>query len=217
MNDYVIIEKTGEGAYGAVYKAKYKATKKIVAIKKSWVEDGDEGIPAVHLVFEYMTMDLRALLCSHAKNRTFDDAVVKKYLGQIVTAILFCHQRRVLHHDLKSANVLVDGNGTLKVGDFGLSRAFTPPVRVFTDKLGTFWYHAPETLLGASRYSRPVGVWSFGCIFFELLTGKFLFLRDSEIDQLFRIFRVLDATTHPYLTGSRDCKRTAHSTDKEGQ
>ncbi|KAH8019733.1 hypothetical protein HPB51_021092 [Rhipicephalus microplus] len=45
MNDYVIIEKTGEGAYGAVYKAKYKATKKIVAIKKSWVEDGDEGIP----------------------------------------------------------------------------------------------------------------------------------------------------------------------------
>ncbi|KAH8019732.1 hypothetical protein HPB51_021091 [Rhipicephalus microplus] len=146
---------------------------------------------AVHLVFEYMTMYLRALLDSHAKNRTFDDAVVKKYLGQIVAAILFCHQRRVLHRDLKPAKVLFDGNGNLKVTDFSLSRAFTPPVGIFTHKEGTFCYHAQERLLGASRYSTPVGVWSIVCIFFELLTGKTLFLWDSEIDQLFRIFRVL--------------------------
>ncbi|KAH8019730.1 hypothetical protein HPB51_021089 [Rhipicephalus microplus] len=119
MNNYVILEKIGEGAYGAVYKAKCKGTNKVVAIKKIWVEVGGEGIPdttiqeAVHLVFEYMTMDLTALLASHAKNRTFDDAVVTKYLGQIVAAILFCHQRRVLHRDLKPANVLVDGNGNV--------------------------------------------------------------------------------------------------------
>ncbi|KAL3193017.1 hypothetical protein MRX96_058523 [Rhipicephalus microplus] len=133
MNNYVILEKIGEGAYGAVYKAKCKATNEVVAIKKIRVEDGDEGIPAttirevallrelkhenivrlievlmppskaVHLVFEYMTMDLRALLDSHAKKRPLDDAVVKKYLGQIVAAILFCHKRRFLRRDLQAS------------------------------------------------------------------------------------------------------------------
>ncbi|KAH8019729.1 hypothetical protein HPB51_021088 [Rhipicephalus microplus] len=135
-----------------------------------------------------MTMDLRVLLYCHAKNRTFDDAVVKKYLGHTVAAILLCHQRRVLHHDLKPANVLVDGNGDLKVTDFGLSRAFTQPELIFPHKVGTHWYRAPEMLLGASRYSTLVDVWSIGCIFFELLTGKTLLRGDSAIDQLFRIF-----------------------------
>ncbi|KAH8020233.1 hypothetical protein HPB51_025437 [Rhipicephalus microplus] len=194
MKNYVILEKLCEGAYGAVYKAQCKATNEVVAIKKIRVEDGDEGIPAttirevallrelkhenivrlievlmppskaVHLVFEYMTMDLRALLDSHAKKRPLDDAVVKKYLGQIVAAILFCHKRRFLRRDFKPANVLVDGNGDLKVADFGFSRAFTPPVRSFTSKVGTLWYRAPEMLLGASSYSTPVDVWSIGIL-----------------------------------------------------
>ncbi|KAL3204475.1 hypothetical protein MRX96_011484 [Rhipicephalus microplus] len=129
------------------------------------------------------------------KNKTLDGAVVKKYLGQIVDAILFCHRRRVLHRDLKPANVLIDDNGGLKVADFGLCRAFTLPVGIFTHEVVTLWYRAPEILLGASRYSTPVDVWSIGCIFFELLTGKTLFRGDSEIDQLFRIFRVLGTPT----------------------
>ncbi|KAL3204485.1 hypothetical protein MRX96_011494 [Rhipicephalus microplus] len=78
-------------------------------------------------------------------------SVVKKYLGQIVDAILFCHRRRVLHRDLKPANVLIDDNGGLKVADFGLCRAFTLPVGIFTHEVVTLWYRAPEILLGASR------------------------------------------------------------------
>ncbi len=71
----------------------------------------------------------------------------------------------------------------------------------------TLWYRAPEVLLGASRYSCPgktnptvvfcfmmiklilVDVWSVGCIFAEMYTKRPLFQGDSEIDQLFRIFR----------------------------
>ncbi|KAH8021515.1 hypothetical protein HPB51_015911 [Rhipicephalus microplus] len=225
MKDYVIMEKIGEGTYGVVYKAKCKATNKMVAIKKIRVEGGGEGVPAttirevallrelkhenivrlidvimppskaIHLVFEYMTMDLRKLLDTQPKNKTLDGAVVKKYLGQIVDAILFCHRRRVLHRDLKPANVLIDDNGGLKVADFGLCRAFTLPVGIFTHEVVTLWYRAPEILLGASRYSTPVDVWSIGCIFFELITGKTFFRGDSEIDQLFRIFRVLGTPT----------------------
>lgn len=53
----------------------------------------------------------------------------------------------------------------------------------------TLWYRAPEVLLGSQRYSCPVDIWSVGCIFAELANHKPLFLGDSEIDQLFRIFR----------------------------
>ncbi|KAH8019905.1 hypothetical protein HPB51_023364 [Rhipicephalus microplus] len=181
MKNYVILEKIGEGAYGAVYKAQCKATNEVVAIKKIRVEDGDEEIPA--------TTIREVALLRELKHENI------KYLGQIVAAILFCHKRRFLHRDLKPANVLVDENGDLKVADFGFSRAFTPPVRSLTSKVGTLWYRAPEMLLGASSYSTPVDVWSIGCIFFELLTGKTLFRGDSEIDQLFRIFCVLGTPT----------------------
>ena len=55
----------------------------------------------------------------------------------------------------------------------------------------TLWYRAPEILLGAKQYSTPVDVWSIGCIFAEMINQSPLFPGDSEIDQLFKIFRGL--------------------------
>ncbi len=114
---------------------------------------------------------------------------VNKNIFQITRAILFCHQRRVLHRDLKPQNLLIDKKGIIKVADFGLGRAFGIPVRVYTHEVVTLWYRAPEILLGASRYSCSIDMWSVGCIFAEMATKKPLFQGDSEIDQLFRIFR----------------------------
>lgn len=53
----------------------------------------------------------------------------------------------------------------------------------------TLWYRAPEILLGARQYSTPVDVWSVGCIFAEMVNQRPLFPGDSEIDELFKIFR----------------------------
>lgn len=53
----------------------------------------------------------------------------------------------------------------------------------------TLWYRAPEVLLNTQRYGCPIDIWSVGCIFAEMAQGKPLFQGDSEIDQLFRIFR----------------------------
>ena len=62
-------------------------------------------------------------------------------------------------------------------------------VSCFLYQVVTLWYRAPEVLLGAERYSTPVDVWSIGCIFAEMSEKKPIFHGDSEIDQLFRIFR----------------------------
>ena len=52
----------------------------------------------------------------------------------------------------------------------------------------TLWYRAPEILLGKKEYSLPVDMWSVGCIFAELVERRPLFMGDSEIDQIFKIF-----------------------------
>jgi serine/threonine protein kinase len=53
----------------------------------------------------------------------------------------------------------------------------------------TLWYRAPEILLGQTVYAPPVDMWSIGAMFVELITKKALWRGDSEIDQLYKIFR----------------------------
>merc|ERR1719223_283861 len=108
----------------------------------------------------------------------------------MIAGLNFCHARRIIHRDLKPQNLLIDRNGTLKLADFGLARAFGIPVRTYTHEVVTLWYRAPEILLGSKHYSTPVDLWSVGCIFAEMITNRPLFPGDSEIDELFRIFRV---------------------------
>lgn len=71
-----------------------------------------------------------------------------------------------------------------------MARPFSLPIKPYTHEVVTQWYRAPEILLGAVEYSTPVDLWALGCIMIELITKKPLFPGDSEIDQLFRIFRM---------------------------
>ena len=59
----------------------------------------------------------------------------------------------------------------------------------------TLWYRSPEVLLGVPRYTFALDIWSVGCIFAEMVTKTPLFHGDSEIDQIFKIFRCVDSFT----------------------
>eukprot|EP00696_Hemimastix_kukwesjijk_P003434 gnl/Hemi2/14216_TR4823_c0_g2_i1.p1 gnl/Hemi2/14216_TR4823_c0_g2~~gnl/Hemi2/14216_TR4823_c0_g2_i1.p1 ORF type:complete len:208 (-),score=66.68 gnl/Hemi2/14216_TR4823_c0_g2_i1:80-703(-) len=127
--------------------------------------------------------------------------LVKSYLYQLLNGLCFCHARRVLHRDLKPQNLLIDRTGVLKLADFGLARAFSIPLRTYTHEVVTLWYRAPEILMGAKQYSVPMDIWAVGCIFVEMLTKHALFPGDSEIDELYRIFRTLGTPNNTIWPG----------------
>jgi serine/threonine protein kinase len=95
----------------------------------------------------------------------------------------------------------VSRNGTLKLAGFSLARSFVPPARTFTHEIVTLWYRPPEILLGARTYSLPIDMWSVGAVITEMVTKRPLFPSDSEIDALFKIFRVVGTPTEDSWPG----------------
>jgi len=111
-------------------------------------------------------------------------AEIEPWLSGIVAGIAFLHDRGIVHRDVKPANIFQE-NGTVKVGDVGLSKSMTPSRRsAQTESVGTVYYMAPEVARG--RYGPEVDVYSLGVIVYELLTGKVPFDGESTAEILMK-------------------------------
>ena len=224
-NSYYKIEKIGEGTYGVVYKAKEKKTGRIVALKKIRLDNENEGIPIttireisilktlrhstivsletifykhnkIYLAMEYLELDLRAYIDNIQRGqKTIPINTIKSFVQQILTAISFCHSKAILHRDLKPPNILVSADLKLKLADFGLGRSVGIPLQTYTGDIVTLWYRAPELLLGTKYYSEAVDIWSAGLIICEFITLSPIFKGDSEVDQIYKIFKLLGTPT----------------------
>ncbi|XP_044261856.1 cyclin-dependent kinase 2-like [Tribolium madens] len=143
----------------------------------------------LYLVFEYLDLDLRRYLDGSTK--PLEKELIRNYMKQLCEGLAYLHTQRILHRDIKPQNLLVDKEGHIKIADFGLSRCFSIPTKPYTHEVVTMWYRAPELLLGSKLYTNGIDVWSVGCVMAEMLLKRALFPGDSEIDQMFKIFKTL--------------------------
>lgn len=157
----------------------------IVEIKHILFPPSRREFKDIYVVFELMESDLHQVIKAN------DDLTPEHYqffLYQLLRGLKYIHTANVFHRDLKPKNILANADCKLKICDFGLARvAFndTPTAIFWTDYVATRWYRAPE-LCGSffSKYTPAIDIWSIGCIFAELLTGKPLFPGKNVVHQL---------------------------------
>ena len=125
----------------------------------------------IYLVFEFMDTDLHAVIRANIL-----EEVHKQYIMyQLLKALKYMHTAGMLHRDMKPSNMLLNSDCLVKVCDFGLARSIasmnssSASNPVLTDYVATRWYRAPEILLGSTKYTKGVDMWSIGCILGEVL------------------------------------------------
>ncbi|XP_028106843.1 mitogen-activated protein kinase 19-like [Camellia sinensis] len=185
----------------------------IVDIKRIMLPPSRREFKDIYVVFELMESDLHQVIKAN-DDLTHDHH--RFFLYQMLRAMKYMHTANVYHRDLKPKNILANANCKLKICDFGLARvAFndTPTTIFWTDYVATRWYRAPE-LCGSffSKYTPAIDIWSIGCIFAEVLTGKPLFPGKSVVHQLDLITDLLGTPSSDTISGVRNEKARRYLT-----
>ncbi|XP_022889808.1 mitogen-activated protein kinase 9-like [Olea europaea var. sylvestris] len=157
----------------------------IVQIKHIMLPPCRREFRDIYVIFELMESDLHQVIKAN------DDLSPEHYqffLYQLLRGLKYIHAANVFHRDLKPKNILANADCKLKICDFGLARVSfndAPSAIFWTDYVATRWYRAPE-LCGSffSKYTPAIDIWSIGCIFAEMLTGKPLFPGKNVVHQL---------------------------------
>ncbi|KAJ6375713.1 hypothetical protein OIU77_000640 [Salix suchowensis] len=227
------LDKIGQGTYSSVFRARETETGRIVALKKVRFDNFEpesvrfmareililrrldhpnimklDGLItsrlscSLYLVFEYMEHDITGLLS--CPDVSFSESQIKCYMRQLLSGLDHCHSKGVMHRDIKGSNLLVNNEGILKVGDFGLANFCTFGHRQpLTSRVVTLWYRPPELLLGSTDYGASVDLWSVGCVFAELLLGKPILQGRTEVEQLHKIFKLCGSPPDEYWKKSK--------------
>ena len=106
----------------------------------------------------------------HHKKLVLDDSRIIQVAKQMAVALLYLHKRQLFHCDMKSQNVLINDDWTVKMCDFGLSRYQEKFEADNHGKIGTPHWMAPEILRG-EKYTAAADIYSFGVILWEMLTS----------------------------------------------
>uniref|UniRef100_A0A668SCI5 non-specific serine/threonine protein kinase n=1 Tax=Oreochromis aureus TaxID=47969 RepID=A0A668SCI5_OREAU len=186
IGNYRLLKTIGKGNFAKVKLARHVLTGREVAVKiidKTQLNPTSlqkvmklfeviETEKTLYLVMEYASGgEVFDYLVAHGRMK---EKEARAKFRQIVSAVQYCHQRRIVHRDLKAENLLLDADMNIKIADFGFSNEFT-----VGSKLDTFCgsppYAAPELFQGKKYDGPEVDVWSLGVILYTLVSGSLPF------------------------------------------
>ncbi len=144
----------------------------------------DEDSKTLNIVMEFADDgDLESKIQKNIKSKgTFNEMELWKWLIQIINGLKYLHDNKIMHRDLKCANIFLMKNGTLKLGDLNVSKIVK--MGMCSTQTGTPYYASPE-VWGDKPYDYKSDIWSVGCIIYELCALKPPF-RGQSLDQLYR-------------------------------
>mmetsp|Transcript_73167 Transcript_73167/g.128920 ORF Transcript_73167/g.128920 Transcript_73167/m.128920 type:complete len:1302 (-) Transcript_73167:67-3972(-) len=218
MQNYQIYEEIGKGKHSIVYKGRKKKSIDYFAVKSieksqrakvlnevqilhalshanvlkfyNWYETNNH----LWLIVEYCTGS--NLLSIVKGDKCLPEETIHSFCWDIMEGLMYIHTRGILYCDLKPSNLMVDGSGVVKLSDFGLAQLADQLDygKKGGKKVGTPCYMAPELFQEGGVHSYSSDLWSFGCVFYELATGKPPFVA-KEVEKLIQM--VLYDTAKP--------------------
>ena len=136
--------------------------------------DRDECAMFVCIVMDFYEMgDLaKVLKTKRSKQENIEEMILKKWIGQMIEALVFVHKKEVIHRDLKPSNIFMTKNLSISIGDFGVATVMGDARTKTRTTVGSMNWMAPEVM--ERPYDERSDVWSLGCIILELATCAFL-------------------------------------------
>ena len=118
------------------------------------------------------------LLIQKEKNIHFTEETIQDWLIQTCQALKYIHSKHIIHRDIKPHNIFLTKKGSIKLGDFGISKRLNNTLEKAKTFVGTAFYLPPEVING-KKYSYSADIWSLGVTFYQLMTFKPPFNGDS--------------------------------------
>ncbi|KAG2545664.1 hypothetical protein PVAP13_9KG223841 [Panicum virgatum] len=175
----------GSGTFGCVYEATNRHTGALCAMKEvNIIPDDAKSLESLkqleqiedrfYIYLEYVHPgSIHKYVHQHCGSLT--ESVIRNFTRHILKGLAFLHSQKIMHRDIKGANLLVDINGVVKLADFGMAKHLSTAAPNLSLK-GTPYWMAPEvvraTLDKSAGYDLAVDIWSLGCTIIEMFTGK---------------------------------------------
>ena len=202
MENYEFLGNIGQGMSGKVYKARHKEENRFYAIKKlnfneinekeriaiqdevnllkqlkhpnivTYKDSFFDSDNCLNIVMVFCELGDMYTKIHKQKGEYFPEEQILLWLAQLCLALSYIHDKQILHRDIKTQNIFIQNEHTIRIGDFGIAKGYNQNQDLGGSLIGTPLYMAPEVYNSSKKYSFRSDIWSLGCCIFEMCNLK---------------------------------------------